>query len=140
MRAPHDQLEVRSLAGEQLVDLDLERQRRRTRTRAGPVGRHPAQLGLRKREHFEREHFDGVWPNRPSRPFTRATSFPSPSNWRRQGLSIPEASKRSLRLLSLSGYGMSEDVTRSLEAGFMAHLVNPVSLPVLANAIRRACG
>jgi CheY-like chemotaxis protein len=42
--------------------------------------------------------------------------------------------------IAMSGYGMSEDVKRSLEAGIMAHLVKPVSLPVLENAIRRACG
>lgn len=36
-----------------------------------------------------------------------------------------------------SGYGMQEDVTRSLEAGFFVHLVKPVALSKLRDAINR---
>jgi signal transduction histidine kinase/ActR/RegA family two-component response regulator len=37
--------------------------------------------------------------------------------------------------IALSGYGMDEDVERSLEAGFSQHLTKPVSLPHLKAAI-----
>ncbi len=39
--------------------------------------------------------------------------------------------------IAMSGYGMDEDVRRSLEAGFGEHLVKPVSIPQLIAAIRR---
>jgi len=42
--------------------------------------------------------------------------------------------------IAMSGYGMEEDLRRSLESGFSEHLVKPVSLPSLEQAIRRlAC-
>ena len=39
--------------------------------------------------------------------------------------------------IALSGYGMEEDVRRSLEAGFRLHLTKPVLLQTLENAIRQ---
>jgi len=39
--------------------------------------------------------------------------------------------------LAISGYGMEEDVRRSLEAGFSEHLTKPVNLARLEQAIRR---
>jgi len=42
--------------------------------------------------------------------------------------------------IAMSGYGMEEDLRRSLESGFSEHLVKPVSLSSLEQAIRRlAC-
>lgn len=39
--------------------------------------------------------------------------------------------------IALSGYGMEEDVRQSREAGFTEHLVKPIGLPQLREAIRR---
>ena len=39
--------------------------------------------------------------------------------------------------IAMSGYGMDEDLSRSREAGFSAHLVKPVEVPKLIAAIRR---
>jgi signal transduction histidine kinase len=44
---------------------------------------------------------------------------------------------RPVKGIAMSGYGMEEDVTRSLAAGFSAHLTKPVSLPVLEDALRQ---
>lgn len=43
--------------------------------------------------------------------------------------------KRSVPALALSGFGMDEDLRRSLEAGFSDHLTKPVSLDRLQSAI-----
>lgn len=45
-----------------------------------------------------------------------------------------------LRGIALSGYGMEEDVKRSLEAGFVAHLVKPVEVHELRRALGRLQG
>lgn len=42
--------------------------------------------------------------------------------------------------IALSGYGQEQDVQQSHDAGFVIHLVKPVSLPKLAEAITRAVG
>ncbi|HYO29260.1 MAG TPA: ATP-binding protein, partial [Thermomicrobiales bacterium] len=42
--------------------------------------------------------------------------------------------------IAMSGYGMEDDIRRSREAGFVEHLVKPVSLPQLREAIRRVAG
>jgi CheY-like chemotaxis protein len=39
--------------------------------------------------------------------------------------------------IALSGYGMEEDVRRSVEAGFVAHLVKPVELNEIRRALRK---
>jgi CheY-like chemotaxis protein len=39
--------------------------------------------------------------------------------------------------IAMSGYGMEEDIRQSREAGFVEHLVKPVSVPQLREAIRR---
>ncbi len=39
--------------------------------------------------------------------------------------------------IALSGYGMEDDLRHSREAGFVEHLVKPVSMPQLREAIRR---
>ena len=44
-----------------------------------------------------------------------------------------------LKGIALSGYGMSEDVERSKEAGFINHLIKPVDLQTLMNAVSEAC-
>lgn len=43
-----------------------------------------------------------------------------------------------LPAIALSGYGGSEDVRRSQEAGFREHLVKPVGVQALVDAIGRA--
>jgi len=43
-----------------------------------------------------------------------------------------------LRLIAITGYGQPADRTRSLEAGFSAHLVKPVDLATIQDAIARA--
>ena len=43
-----------------------------------------------------------------------------------------------LRGIALSGYGMDEDIRRSLDAGFLRHLTKPVSPKTLEAAIRQA--
>ena len=40
-----------------------------------------------------------------------------------------------LRGIALSGYGMQEDITRSQDAGFVAHLVKPVAISDLRRAL-----
>lgn len=42
-----------------------------------------------------------------------------------------------LRLVALTGYGQPEDIERSARSGFDAHLVKPVGLEALADAIGR---
>jgi response regulator of citrate/malate metabolism len=39
--------------------------------------------------------------------------------------------------IAVSGYGMQEDLRRSLEAGFVEHLVKPVTFERLADAVDR---
>ncbi|MDB6139581.1 MAG: Histidine kinase, partial [Verrucomicrobiaceae bacterium] len=39
--------------------------------------------------------------------------------------------------IAMSGYGMEEDLRKSAEAGFSDHLVKPISVPKLEQAIRR---
>ncbi len=58
------------------------------------------------------------------------------------GLDLMKQLQRRYRIkgIAMSGYGMNEDVGRSLQAGFMVHLIKPVSLPVLQSAIRQVCG
>jgi len=45
-----------------------------------------------------------------------------------------------LRGIAMSGYGMEDDIRRSREAGFAEHLIKPISIPQLENAIRRVVG
>jgi CheY-like chemotaxis protein len=40
-----------------------------------------------------------------------------------------------LRGIALSGYGMEDDLARSREAGFIAHLIKPVDFPQLRRAL-----
>ncbi|HYO13991.1 MAG TPA: ATP-binding protein, partial [Thermoanaerobaculia bacterium] len=47
-------------------------------------------------------------------------------------------SRYGLRGIALSGYGMDEDVRRSLEAGFVLHLTKPVSPAALMTALHEA--
>ena len=42
--------------------------------------------------------------------------------------------------IALSGYGQAEDIEQTREAGFFAHLVKPVNLPKLKEAIAQAAG
>jgi CheY-like chemotaxis protein len=44
---------------------------------------------------------------------------------------------RSLPGIALSGFGMEEDVRKSLEAGFVAHLTKPVDFGKLTDAIHQ---
>lgn len=41
--------------------------------------------------------------------------------------------------IALSGYGQDEDVRRSKEAGFAAHLVKPVDAEVLMETVAAIC-
>ncbi len=45
--------------------------------------------------------------------------------------------RRKIKGIAMSGYGMEEDIRRSLAAGFSEHLVKPVNLSSLEQAIRR---
>ena len=51
---------------------------------------------------------------------------------RQRGLTLPG--------IALSGYGQEKDMQASREAGFAAHLVKPVNLPRLEEAIARVAG
>ncbi len=42
--------------------------------------------------------------------------------------------------IAMSGYGMEEDVRRSIDAGFTEHLVKPVSVTVLVQTLQRVTG
>jgi PAS domain S-box-containing protein len=44
---------------------------------------------------------------------------------------------RSVQAIAMSGFGMEEDLRKSREAGFAEHLVKPVNIPDLLDAIRR---
>jgi PAS domain S-box-containing protein len=48
--------------------------------------------------------------------------------------------RQDLRGIALSGYGMAEDVRRSEEAGFIAHLTKPVSLNDVRRVLRQSVG
>lgn len=45
--------------------------------------------------------------------------------------------RHNLRGVAMSGYGMDEDIRKSTEAGFSAHLVKPVDIAVLERTIHR---
>lgn len=45
--------------------------------------------------------------------------------------------RRPVKGIALSGFGMEEDVRRSIEAGFAEHLIKPVSYQKLREAIER---
>lgn len=47
--------------------------------------------------------------------------------------------RRPFKSIALSGYGMEEDVRRSMEAGFTMHLTKPVDLSRLQQALREIC-
>ncbi|MCB9854480.1 MAG: PAS domain S-box protein [Phycisphaerales bacterium] len=44
---------------------------------------------------------------------------------------------RPIRAIAITGYGMAEDIRRSLEAGFAEHLIKPLDISQLDVAIRR---
>jgi CheY-like chemotaxis protein len=46
--------------------------------------------------------------------------------------------RQPVRAIALSGFGMEEDIRRSLDNGFVDHLVKPVSQQRLFEAISRA--
>jgi signal transduction histidine kinase len=46
--------------------------------------------------------------------------------------------RRGLRGVALTGYGMEQDIARSREAGFIAHLTKPVSMPSLDKVLAQA--
>lgn len=45
---------------------------------------------------------------------------------------------KAMTLIALSGYGQADDIQRSIEAGFDAHLVKPVDLAVLKDLLASA--
>jgi PAS domain S-box-containing protein len=45
--------------------------------------------------------------------------------------------KKPIKGIALTGFGMEEDVTRSMEAGFSEHLTKPVNFQTLCSAIER---
>lgn len=47
------------------------------------------------------------------------------------------AKGNSIRGIALSGYGSAQDIKRSLDAGFEAHLTKPVDVERLVEAVRR---
>jgi PAS domain S-box-containing protein len=48
-----------------------------------------------------------------------------------------QAHNQELQGIALTGYGMEQDIARSLEAGFASHLIKPVSVESLENALAR---
>jgi CheY-like chemotaxis protein len=44
---------------------------------------------------------------------------------------------RPVKAIAMSGFGMDDDLRKSREAGFSEHLVKPVHVPELMEAIRR---
>lgn len=48
--------------------------------------------------------------------------------------------RRSVRGIAMSGYGMDEDIRRSHDAGFAEHLVKPIDITQLEQALRRVAG
>jgi PAS domain S-box-containing protein len=48
--------------------------------------------------------------------------------------------RHGLKGIALSGYGMDEDLAKSTAAGFEVHLIKPVNLQVLEDAVRRIAG
>jgi CheY-like chemotaxis protein len=50
---------------------------------------------------------------------------------------LREAQGAQLRGIAISGYGMPEDVMRSVEAGFSVHLTKPVEIEALEAALRQ---
>ena len=46
--------------------------------------------------------------------------------------------QKTVPAIALSGFGMEEDVIRSLDSGFNEHLIKPVDMPALDRAIARA--
>jgi len=65
-------------------------------------------------------------------------------------LSLPDGSgydlmnallrKRPTKAIAMSGFGAKQDIERSLEVGFSAHLVKPVDMSDLDTTIRQVCG
>ena len=51
---------------------------------------------------------------------------------------LREAYGQGIRGIAISGYGMPEDVKRSIEAGFCVHLTKPVEIDALEMALREA--
>ena len=49
------------------------------------------------------------------------------------------AARHGLKGIALSGYGMTDDIERSRDAGFANHLIKPVDMLTLTNAISAAC-
>jgi PAS domain S-box-containing protein len=49
-----------------------------------------------------------------------------------------QAHNKEVQGIALTGYGMEQDIARSLEAGFASHLIKPVSVESLENALARA--
>ena len=56
------------------------------------------------------------------------------------GLELPRqlGGRKSTPAIAVSGFGMKEDIQRSLEAGFAAHLVKPIGFKELEATIRQA--
>jgi two-component system CheB/CheR fusion protein len=50
---------------------------------------------------------------------------------------LPHVNNHGLKAIKLSGYGMDEDIARSMKAGFSAHLTKPINLHALAETIAR---
>jgi DNA-binding NarL/FixJ family response regulator len=44
-----------------------------------------------------------------------------------------------MRVIALSGYGMLDDIHRSIQAGFDEHLVKPAEPDELNGAVHKAC-
>jgi CheY-like chemotaxis protein len=61
--------------------------------------------------------------------------LPDGSGW---NLMKAAQSKRPIKGLALSGYSSEEDQRKSMETGFAAHLVKPITLQRLTEAIERA--
>jgi CheY-like chemotaxis protein len=53
---------------------------------------------------------------------------------------VRDAQAASIRLIALSGHGLTEDRSRASEAGFDEHLVKPVTPQQLAGALARPAG
>lgn len=54
------------------------------------------------------------------------------------GCDVMRALAVRLRGIAVSGYGRADDIRRSQDAGFVAHLIKPVDFELLATAVREA--
>lgn len=66
--------------------------------------------------------------------------LPHLDGWQLAALMRKEFGWEGIRLVALTAYGEDEDRVRSRHAGFDAHVVKPVSLPLLESILKTVAG